>query len=106
MAGALVRVWDELREAPVELAAPDRVEALVRRRGEQRVGEADAVALELDDLRVERGAEGFLSVGDCGGEKPERRLRERRCRGEDLAALRRQRFEPGANELLEAVGNR
>ena len=106
VAGALVRVRDDVREAPVELAAPDRVEALVGPRGEQRVGEADAVALELDDLRLERRAEGRLAVGDFGGEKPERRLRQRGCRGQDVATLRRQRSEPDANELLEAVGHR
>ncbi len=106
MASALVRVRDELGKAPVELAAPDRIDALVRRRGEQRVRKTDAVALELDDVRVERGAKGFPSVGDRSGEELERRLRERRGRSEDVATLRRQQFEPGTNELLEAVGNR
>ena len=54
VAGALVHVWDDLGEAPVELAAPDRVEALVRGRSEQRVCETDTVAFELDHLRVQR----------------------------------------------------
>ena len=74
VAGALVRVGDELCETPVELAAPDRVKAPVRGRGEQRVGEADVVVLELDHLGVERGSECVLSVGGRSGEKPDRRL--------------------------------
>ena len=106
MAGALVHVWDDLGEAPVEPAAPDRVEALVRGRSEQRVCEADAVTVELDHLRLQRRPEGVSSIRDCRGQQLERRLRERRRRGEDVAALRRQRLEPGANELLETVGDR
>ena len=106
VARAFVRVRDEFRETPVELAAVDRVEALVGSRGEQRVREAHAVALDLDDLRLQRWPQSLFSAGDGCGKKPERRVRERRSCAEDFAAERRQRLEPALHEVLEPIWNR
>jgi hypothetical protein len=51
VARPLLRIEDDLRQAPVEFAVARG--AAVGGRGEEWMGEADAIALEFDDLRLD-----------------------------------------------------
>ncbi len=74
MPRALLRLRDELCEPPVQGPSLPGSRRAVDTGREQGVGEADPLALELDDLRLERGPERFLRV------VPSHRLRHERDR--------------------------
>ena len=104
---ARLRIIEQLREPGVDLLATHEVGGVVRTRGQQRVSEADPVAVDFDDPCSDRGNETRLAID------PGRRLDDRRrrmgvcCGGEQkVTALGRERLDSCLNELVERLGHR
>ena len=100
VARMLLLVADEGCQPPMEPPPRDRVELLVCGGGKQRVREPQAIALGIQDARLEGRTERLLPASRCCHDR-EGRLRER-CRGRKRAARRaRESVESIAHELPE-----
>ena len=105
VARPLLLVVDDVGEAAVELAPCEDVEVLVRRGSEERMGEAEAVAVELEDVRLEGGPQRVRLVS--GLRRSESVGWERAAAAASALRRRRgQRVEPVADELAELLGHR
>jgi hypothetical protein len=83
VSGPLFRVGDDLCQACVDLPAPLRADRGDDRGREQRVREADAVALQLDYAGANSAVErvfSYLRLGGCGRQRGRRRL-GKKCGG-------------------------
>ena len=69
--------------------------------------EADSALVEVDDVRRERGAKACLSVDSrrCFRDV-DRGMCMRRCREQELTALRRQCEQPSVDEVVQRLGDR
>ena len=105
MAPALGVVVHEARQAAVQVPPLERVGRLVRPRREQRMGEAHALALDLEHAGLEGGAQRLLTPGR-GHDQRERRPRQRGDRGQRRTRRPRQRREPLADHLAQPRGHR
>ena len=103
--GALLGLGDDLGEPLVDAPAPIGRGAAVRGRGEERMGEADGVAGDLEHA----GGDGALqpaaarSGPERGDEDRHRRLRERGGVQRDLVGRRIQGGDAGADQAIEAA---
>jgi hypothetical protein len=105
MAPALGVVVHERRQTAVQVSTRERAGLLVRPRREQRVGEAHALAVDLEHARLEGGAQGVLTPGRGHGQR-ERRPRQRGDHRQRRSRRRRQRREPLADHLAQPRGHR
>ena len=108
MPRALLRSGRESGQALVDLAAAARRRSVVGGRGEQRVGEPDAIVRRLQDARghgpLQSRSEAFgaeRGFDDAGG-----RLGERRGMQRHVVGRRIERRDAGSDEPLEAARNR
>ena len=105
--GSLLRVRQNLCQAAMDRAALARVGLGVHTRGEQRMGEADAVPVELDHVAGDGGREPI--AGSSSGSVPhelERRVRKcGRCQQRRLRIVWKQ-HEPVAHQSRERAGQR
>ena len=69
--------------------------------------EPNSALVELDDVRLERGAKACLTVDSrrCFRDV-DRGVCMRRCREQELAALRRQCEQPSVDEVVQRLGMR
>jgi hypothetical protein len=90
----------------VDLSTAKRVCDLVRSRGQKWVGEADALAVELDQASVARRSEADIAsdsrsgLGDRDG-----RMRVRRRCEKKVATLRGKRQQTAVHEIVERIGH-
>ena len=105
VARTLLLVVDDAGKAAVELPSRDGVDVLVRRGGEQRVREAESVAVDLEDVGLRSGLQRVRLVPGVS-EEGQGRLRERRRDSERVACRRGQHDEPVAHELAEVLRHR
>jgi hypothetical protein len=107
VAGAFLGVGDELGEAAMH--RPPLVGPCfpVDPRGQERMNEPNAIAVELDDLPFERGDQGRLRVPAQGdADELERRLGQGRGGEKRLSGVGREPFESLLDERVEARGQR
>src|SRR6185503_9044366 len=96
---ALLRVDDKLRESPMQCPSLTEPRGDVDAGREQRMGEPDTFAVQLDDVRVARGSEAPLRIPAYGaGHTRERWLRQRRGCEKRGPSFVRQRPEPLPDE--------
>jgi len=102
-----LRILQELGEPGVDLGAAYGIGRLVRPRGEQRVREANPVALELDDPRLERRRQ-TRAAPHAGRGLGETSCRVCVCgsREQVVTALRRKRKQPSVHELVKRLRHR
>jgi hypothetical protein len=106
MVGALLQVGDEISERAVKLPPPGECDALVGSRGEKRVREADLLAGDLDDTRLDRGLEPVVGVaGHRRREQARRRLRHRGGHRQRILRLVRKCRDPLRDQVSELVGH-
>ncbi len=103
VARPLLGIAYELSEAAVERTLALRPS--VGGCGEERVDEANAVSVELHDLRIDGGLE-RTAVAGCGRNECECWLGEGRSSAEGSDRLGRKRGEPAACELVHVLGHR
>jgi hypothetical protein len=89
----------------VQRPPAQRVEGLVGRRGEQRVREPQALAVELDDVRGERGSKRLVTAGQCRHERQGRMRQRRRCRQHVLGRSGK-RDDPPGHKLQQPLRKR
>jgi hypothetical protein len=70
------------------------------------MSEANAIALALDDLRLDGRLEHVAVAAGRSGDERRRRLGEGRGGAERSAGLGRQRGEPPTRELVHVIGHR
>ncbi len=105
--GARFGIVEQLCKPSVNLGPPSPVGRLVRPGREERMREADAALVEVDDARRERGAKACLTID------PRRRFRDRDrgmcvrcCREQEVTALWRQRLQSSVDEVVQRFGDR
>ena len=108
VAGSFLRIADDRREPRVQLATPSRRDLLIDGGREERVGEPDAVADDLDDAALERRIQTAVDLGRIGrgGDRIQRRSRQRRDDLERFERLSGQSFEAVLDEFLEPLRDR
>ncbi|HUH14743.1 MAG TPA: hypothetical protein VML35_02550 [Gaiellaceae bacterium] len=100
--GTLLEIARDVRQAPVEIAAPIAAGTLVCGRGEKRMGESDVVSLQRNDVCLERWCQDRERVGfDDLADKRQRRLQSSSCDDECVPCSRGQRRYPLLDELLQ-----
>ena len=107
MSGAGLRILHELRESAVELRAAARIDRLVGARREQRMGEPDAVVLELDDVGGDRRSEAAIRRDSRRlFDQADRGLGQRRRGAQELSRLHRKLQQPTVHQLAQRIRNR
>ena len=91
----------------MNLDAPKARGCLVDAGGEQRMCEADSLAVDLDDVRLERWLETVRAydTGSSLGDR-DRRVRVRGCRQQEVTALVAQSRNATVDEIVQRLGQR
>lgn len=102
MPRTLLTLGDHIGEPPMDVATPLLGRAPVRRGGEERMAEAQCLALALEHAGGLRPADrGSSPVAEGGAEQVDRRVRGRRCRQDDRLGLGVETCEPVGDEGIE-----